>query len=76
MPRIAGIARPAGPRGPIGRPKVFDPLKAVQGPPRIKPTSTREYGKGGTPYSSGPDMGIRGASIGYGGPGGVNPFGT
>lgn len=49
--------------GPIGRPKVMDPAKAVIAPPRIKPTSTREYGKGGTPYSSGPDMGIRGAGI-------------
>lgn len=41
----------------------MDPAKAVIAPPRIKPTSTREYGKGGTPYSSGPDMGIRGAGI-------------
>jgi hypothetical protein len=66
MPRIP---RPMGlpaPR-PLGRPPVTDPTKAVMAAPRIKPTSTRIYGKGGTPYSTGPDMGIRGAGIGYGG---------
>jgi len=56
---------------------MLDPAKAVQGPPRIKPTSTREYGKGGTPFATGPDMGIRGASIvGPIGPGGFDPYGT
>jgi hypothetical protein len=44
-----------------------DPNKAVTKPPRLKPISTRVYGKGGTPISSAPDMGIRGAGIGYGG---------
>jgi hypothetical protein len=48
-------------------PKPIDPNKAVIAPPRIKPVSTRVYGKGSTPYSSGPDMGIRGAGIGFGG---------
>jgi hypothetical protein len=45
----------------------MDPSKAVLAAPRIKATSTREYGKGGTPYSGGPDVGVRGAGIGYGG---------
>lgn len=58
IPRIGGL-----PPNPVGRPKVMDPTKSVIAPPRIKPTSTREYGKGGTPYSSGPDMGIRGGGI-------------
>jgi hypothetical protein len=68
MPRMIGMApRPRPPAGPLGRPKLMDPNKAVMAAPRIKPTSTRIYGKGGTPYSSGPDMGVRGAGIGYGG---------
>ena len=37
------------------------------GAPRLRPTSTRNYGKGGTTYSGAPDMGVRGAGIGYGG---------
>jgi hypothetical protein len=45
-----------------------DPTKAVTAPPRIKPISTREYGKGGTPLSGAPDVGVAGAGIGYGGP--------
>jgi hypothetical protein len=45
----------------------MDPAKAVMAAPRMRPTSTREYGKGGTPYSGGPDMGVRGSGIGYGG---------
>ncbi len=64
---------PMMPGPPIGRPKAMDPTKSVIAPPRIKPTSTREYGKGGTPYSSGPDMGIRGSGVGYGG---FKPYGT
>ena len=48
-------------------PKMPDPNKAVTKPPRLKPISTRVYGKGGTPIASAPDMGIRGAGIGYGG---------
>lgn len=74
MPRFPVM--PRSPK-PLGRPKIMDPAKAVMGPPRIKPTSTREYGKGGTPYSGGPDFGIRGAGIvGPMGPGGFNPYGT
>ena len=66
MPRIP---RPMGlpPASPLGRPPVTDPAKAVMAAPRIKPASTRLYGKGGTPYAVGPDMGVRGAGIGYGG---------
>jgi hypothetical protein len=45
-----------------------DPNKAVSKPPRLKPTSTRVYGKGGTPLSSAPDFGLRGAGIGFGDP--------
>ena len=48
-------------------PKPVDPAQMVTKPQRLKPASTREYGKGGTPYSGNPDMGIRGAGIGYGG---------
>ena len=55
-------------------PKPMDPNKAVLNPPRMRPTSTRNYGKGGTPLSGAPDMGLRGAGIGYGGPGG-NKYG-
>ena len=54
-------------RVPGPKPKPMDPSKAVMAAPRIKATSTREYGKGGTPYSGGPDMGVRGGGIGYGG---------
>jgi hypothetical protein len=50
-------------------PKPFDPNKAVMAAPRIKPASTREYGKGGTPLSGGGFNGAaRGAGIGFGGP--------
>ena len=72
-----GIPRPVLPaapgRAPLGRPPRFDPTKAVLAAPRIKPISTREYGKGGTPMSGAPDLGVRGAGIGYGG---FNPYGT
>lgn len=54
-------------RTPKPPPKPVDPAKAVFAPPRIKPASTRNYGKGGTPLSGAPDMGVRGAGIGYGG---------
>lgn len=43
----------------------------INAAPRLKPTSTREYGKGGTPLTGAPDMGQRGAGIGYGGPSGL-----
>lgn len=49
-------------------PKPIDPNKAVLAAPRLRPTTTRDYGKGGTPLSGAPNMGIRGAGIGYGGP--------
>jgi hypothetical protein len=49
------------------KPMPMDPNKAVMAAPRLRPTTTREYGKGGTPLSGAPDMGVRGAGIGYGG---------
>ena len=60
MPKFKGMPQPKAP-------KPVDPNKAVIAAPRLKPTSTREYGKGGTPYSGSPDVGQRGAGIGYGG---------
>lgn len=44
--------------------------KTVTKAPRMKPSSTREYGKGGTPLSGSPDFGQgRGSGIGFfGGP--------
>jgi hypothetical protein len=48
--------------------KLPDPNKAIVAPPRLKPTSTREYGKGGTPLAGNPDMGIRGGGASFGGP--------
>jgi hypothetical protein len=47
-------------------PMVANPAKAVKPPPKMRPTSTRNYGKGGTPLSGAPDMGQRGAGIGVG----------
>jgi hypothetical protein len=72
MPRRPTMPPPM-PGPPIGRPKAMDPAKAVMAAPRIKPTSTRAYGKGGSPMSGAPDMGIRGGGIGYGG---FKPYGT
>lgn len=46
--------------------KPLDPSKTILAPPRVKPASTREYGKGGTPLSTSLS-GVRGAGIGYGG---------
>ena len=46
----------------------MDPNKAVLAPQRLRPITTREYGKGGTPLAGAPNMGVRGAGIGYGGP--------
>lgn len=64
--------KPRGLRPPTlsGLPKPFDPNKAVLAPPRLKPASTRNYGKGGSPLSgAGGGLGaLRGAGIGYGGP--------
>lgn len=47
-------------------PKAPDPAKMTTKPPRMKPATTANYGRGGSPYSGSPDMGIRGAGIGYG----------
>jgi len=46
--------------------KPMDPEKAVMKPPRLRPTTTRNYGKSGTVLSGAPDQGLRGAGIGYG----------
>lgn len=72
MPRVAKMP-PMTPGPPIGRPKSMDPTKSIVAPPRIRPTSTRNYGKGGSPMSGAPDMGIRGSGIGYGE---FKPYGT
>jgi hypothetical protein len=61
---MATLRTPPNPRPP----KPVDPAKAVVAAPRLKPISTREYGKGGTPYSSFPNTSNYGAGIGYGGP--------
>jgi hypothetical protein len=61
-PPLRALRRVSGPK-----PRPTDPMKAVMAAPRIKAVSTRDYGKGGTPYSAGPDMGLRGSGIGYGG---------
>ena len=58
---------PPLPGAPLAAPKAIDPNKAVLAAPRIRPISTRIYGKGGSPMSGGPDMGVRGAGVGYGG---------
>ena len=60
-------------KGPKAAPKptalkLPDPNKAIVAPPRLKPTSTREYGKGGTPLAGNPDFGIRGGGASFGGP--------
>jgi hypothetical protein len=65
MPRF--INRPPKKATISALPKTLDPTLAVKKPPRLKPATTREYGKGGTPYSGAPDFGIRGAGIKYGG---------
>jgi len=64
---MAGLRIPRVPMTPRA-PKPIDPSKAVIAPPRIKPITTRDYGKGGTPLAGAPDQGIRGAGIGFGGP--------
>jgi hypothetical protein len=45
----------------------MDPAKSVMAAPRMRPISTRNYGKGGSPMSGAADEGIRGAGIGFGG---------
>jgi hypothetical protein len=66
-PPLRAMRRVTGPK-----PAPMDPNKAVMAAPRIKPVSTREYGKGGSPLSGSPNMGVAGAGIGYGG---YNPNG-
>jgi hypothetical protein len=61
-PQLRSLRRITGPK-----PKPMDPSKAVMAAPRMRPTSTREYGKGGTPMSGAPDFGVRGAGVGFGG---------
>lgn len=61
-PPLRALRRITGPK-----PKPMDPMKSVMAAPRLRPTSTREYGKGGSPLSGAPDMGVQGAGIGYGG---------
>lgn len=64
MPRIINKA----PKKTISAlPKTLDPTLAVRKPPRMKPATTANYGKGGSPYSGNPDVGVRGAGIKYGG---------
>lgn len=46
-------------------PKPADPNKAVQKPPRLKAIETRNYGKGLTPLSNGPNQ-MFGAGTNYG----------
>jgi hypothetical protein len=64
-------------RPPLRMPKPnlapVNPAKAVMAAPRLKPVSTRDYGKGGTPMAGAPDEGVRGAGIGYGG---FDPYGV
>ena len=71
MAGIRGMRMPAAQVRQPQRAIQRDPTKAVTAPPRLKPISTREYGKGGTPVSGAPSQGVVGAGIGYGG-----PFGT
>lgn len=66
MPRQGPLMRVMS-RVPGPKPAPMDPTKAVMAAPRIKPVSTRDYGKGGTPYGGAPDQGVRGAGIGFGG---------
>ena len=47
--------------------KLPDPNKVTTAPPRLKPTSTREYGKGGTPLSGSPNMGFQGGGASFAG---------
>jgi len=74
MPRLPKAPAPLSAPGQTGRPKMADPSKAVMAAPRIRPVSTRDYGKGGTPLSGAPDTGSeRGAGVGFGG---LKPYGT
>jgi hypothetical protein len=61
-PSLRALRRVPGPK-----PAPMDPGKAVMAAPRMRPISTRNYGKGGSPMSGAADPGIRGGGIGYGG---------
>ena len=63
---VKGLKIPTAPQPKP--PKPPDPNKAVSSVPRLRAVSPRNYGKGGTPLFGDPDMGIRGAGVGYGGP--------
>lgn len=66
-PRI-GAGLPPAEKSPQ-LPNPAQAAKATLAPPRLRPLSTRNYGKGGTPLSGGPGLGVgMGAGIGYGGP--------
>lgn len=60
-----GVLNPTPPKP--AAPKPYAPAKAVMNAPRMKPISTREYGKGGTPVSQFPNVSNWGAGVGYGG---------
>jgi hypothetical protein len=51
---------------PPKQPGYGAPNKAVMAAPRLKPISTREYGKGGTPFSQNPMTTPMGSGVGYG----------
>lgn len=61
-PRTPPLRPPGRPSGPP------NPNKATLAAPRLRPISTRNYGKGGTPFSGDPYQSQFGAGIGYGGP--------
>ena len=61
-PQLNALRRVPGPK-----PRPVDPAKSVMAAPRMRPISTRNYGKGGSPMSGAADEGIRGAGAGYGG---------
>lgn len=62
LPKVPSMAKAGRPPGPP------NPNKATLAPPRLRPISTRNYGKGGTPFSGDPWQSQFGAGIGYGGP--------
>lgn len=64
-------AKPRVPSGPLptykpGAEKLPDPNKVIAKPPRLKPTATRNYGKGQTPLATGPTPWAFGGGSGYG----------
>lgn len=67
MPRNTGPTMRLARRVSGPKPRLADPAKSVLAAPRMRPISTRNYGKGGSPLSGTPDMGVRGGGIGFGG---------